>query len=75
VFNDVGIVIDTLRGQFGVKRIAYVDIDVHHGDGLYYPTRRTRISSTPTFTRTGARFTRAPATRTRSARARRKAPR
>jgi acetoin utilization protein AcuC len=37
VFNDVGVVIDTLRGQFGVKRIAYVDIDVHHGDGLYYP--------------------------------------
>jgi acetoin utilization protein AcuC len=37
VFNDVGVVIDTLRGQFGVQRIAYVDIDVHHGDGLYYP--------------------------------------
>lgn len=36
VFNDVGVVIDTLRAQFGVKRIAYVDIDVHHGDGLYY---------------------------------------
>ena len=37
VFNDIGVVIDTLRSQFGVKRIAYVDIDVHHGDGLYYP--------------------------------------
>jgi acetoin utilization protein AcuC len=36
VFNDVGVVIDTLREKFGVKRIAYVDIDVHHGDGLYY---------------------------------------
>ncbi len=37
VFNDCGVVIDTLRLKFGVKRIAYVDIDVHHGDGLYYP--------------------------------------
>ena len=37
VFNDCGVVIDTLRRKFKVKRIAYVDIDVHHGDGLYYP--------------------------------------
>jgi acetoin utilization protein AcuC len=36
VFNGVGVVIDTLRAQHGVKRIAYVDIDVHHGDGIYY---------------------------------------
>jgi len=37
VFNDVGVVIDTLRSEYGVRRVAYVDIDVHHGDGLYYP--------------------------------------
>jgi acetoin utilization protein AcuC len=37
VFNDCGAVIETLREKHGVKRIAYVDIDVHHGDGLYYP--------------------------------------
>jgi len=37
VFNDCGVVIDTLRSEYGVKRVAYVDIDVHHGDGLYYP--------------------------------------
>ncbi len=37
VFNDCGVVIDTLREKFGLRRIAYVDIDVHHGDGLYYP--------------------------------------
>jgi acetoin utilization protein AcuC len=37
VFNDCGVVIDTLRAQYGVRRVAYVDIDVHHGDGLYYP--------------------------------------
>ena len=37
VFNDCGVVIETLQHQYGVKRVAYVDIDVHHGDGLYYP--------------------------------------
>jgi len=33
VFNDLGVVIDSLRSRFGVQRIGYVDIDVHHGDG------------------------------------------
>lgn len=37
VFNDLGVVIETLRSQFDVRRIAYVDIDVHHGDGVFYP--------------------------------------
>jgi acetoin utilization protein AcuC len=37
VFNDCGVVIDTLREEYGIERVAYVDIDVHHGDGLYYP--------------------------------------
>jgi acetoin utilization protein AcuC len=37
VFNDLGVVIDTLRSEYGLKRIAYVDIDVHHGDGVFYP--------------------------------------
>jgi acetoin utilization protein AcuC len=36
VFNDLGVVIETLRSRFGVRRIGYVDIDVHHGDGIYY---------------------------------------
>lgn len=36
VFNDIGVVIETLRAG-GLSRIAYVDIDVHHGDGVYYP--------------------------------------
>ena len=40
VFNDCGVVIDTLRAKYGIKRVAYVDIDVHHGDGLYYPYER-----------------------------------
>jgi acetoin utilization protein AcuC len=37
VFNDLGVVIDSLRGRFGIARVGYVDIDVHHGDGIYYP--------------------------------------
>jgi acetoin utilization protein AcuC len=36
VFNDLGVVIDTLRSQYGIARVAYVDIDVHHGDGVFY---------------------------------------
>ncbi len=36
VFNDLGAIIETLRAQFGVRRVAYVDIDVHHGDGVFY---------------------------------------
>ena len=34
--NDIGICIETLRADYGVKRIGYVDIDAHHGDGVYY---------------------------------------
>jgi acetoin utilization deacetylase AcuC-like enzyme len=29
------VVIETLRAQYGVRRIAYADIDAHHGDGVY----------------------------------------
>lgn len=36
VFNDCGIGIETLRQVHGIKRIAYVDIDAHHGDGVFY---------------------------------------
>jgi acetoin utilization protein AcuC len=36
VFNDAGILIETLRQVFGVKKVAYVDIDAHHGDGVFY---------------------------------------
>jgi acetoin utilization protein AcuC len=36
VFNDCGIAIETLRSQHGLQRIAYVDIDAHHGDGVFY---------------------------------------
>jgi acetoin utilization protein AcuC len=36
VFNDLGVVIETLRQQYGIRRIAYVDIDVHHGNGIFY---------------------------------------
>lgn len=36
VFNDCGVAIETLRAVHGVQRIAYVDIDAHHGDGVFY---------------------------------------
>ena len=36
VFNDIGVEIESLRKE-GMKRILYVDIDVHHGDGVFYP--------------------------------------
>ena len=36
VFNDIGVVIETLRKIHRVNRIAYIDIDAHHGDGVYY---------------------------------------
>jgi acetoin utilization protein AcuC len=36
VFNDCGVVVEILKRRHGLKRVAYVDIDVHHGDGVYY---------------------------------------
>ena len=36
VFNDCGIAAEYLRKEFGIKRVAYVDIDAHHGDGVFY---------------------------------------
>jgi len=36
VFNDCGVVIEALRQHHGLTRIAYVDIDAHHGDGVFY---------------------------------------
>jgi acetoin utilization protein AcuC len=36
VFNDCGIAIELLKKNSGLERIAYVDIDAHHGDGVFY---------------------------------------
>ncbi len=36
VFNDIGVAVMLARKVYGLKRIAYVDIDAHHGDGIYY---------------------------------------
>jgi acetoin utilization protein AcuC len=36
VFNDCGVAIELLRSRHGIRRIAYVDIDAHHGDGVLY---------------------------------------
>jgi acetoin utilization protein AcuC len=36
VFNDCGVAVERLRARYGIQRIAYVDIDAHHGDGMFY---------------------------------------
>lgn len=36
VFNDCGVAIEALRRHYGIQRVAYVDIDAHHGDGVFY---------------------------------------
>jgi acetoin utilization protein AcuC len=36
VFNDCAVAIEYLRRNHGLGRIAYVDIDAHHGDGVFY---------------------------------------
>ena len=36
VFNDCGVAVEYLRKNHGLRRIAYVDIDAHHGDGVFY---------------------------------------
>lgn len=36
VINDCGIAIETLFQKYGLQRVAYVDIDAHHGDGVFY---------------------------------------
>ena len=35
VFNDIGVVIETLKAQ-GITPVFYLDIDAHHGDGVFY---------------------------------------
>lgn len=34
--NDCALAIEALKRTFGLTRIAYVDIDAHHGDGVFY---------------------------------------
>jgi acetoin utilization protein AcuC len=36
VFNDCGVAIEAARRVHGLSRVAYVDIDAHHGDGVFY---------------------------------------
>lgn len=36
VFNDAGVIIELVRRRHGLRRVAYVDIDAHHGDGVFY---------------------------------------
>ena len=36
IFNDPAISIAYLRKQYGVRKILYLDVDAHHGDGVMY---------------------------------------
>lgn len=36
IFNDCAIAIERLRKEHHFQRILYVDIDAHHGDGVFY---------------------------------------
>jgi len=36
VVNDCGIAIETLRRRHNLRKVAYIDIDAHHGDGVFY---------------------------------------
>ncbi|MEQ1800586.1 MAG: acetoin utilization protein AcuC [Gammaproteobacteria bacterium] len=36
IYNDCGVVLELLRSRHGLQRVAYVDIDAHHGDGVFY---------------------------------------
>ena len=41
VFNDIGVAIEAVRRE-GIRKVLYVDIDVHHGDGVFYPYEADR---------------------------------
>ncbi|HOP95236.1 MAG TPA: acetoin utilization protein AcuC [Dictyoglomaceae bacterium] len=36
IFNDIGVDIIYAREKYGIKDILYIDIDAHHGDGVFY---------------------------------------
>ena len=36
VFNDAGVAIEAAFKDYGLERVAYIDIDAHHGDGVFY---------------------------------------
>ena len=36
VVNDCGIAVEMLFQKYNLQRVAYVDIDAHHGDGVFY---------------------------------------
>ncbi|HEX4922090.1 MAG TPA: acetoin utilization protein AcuC, partial [Candidatus Bathyarchaeia archaeon] len=36
IFNDPAVVIRCLKSKYNVKKLVYLDIDAHHGDGVMY---------------------------------------
>lgn len=36
IFNDCGVAIEAARRLYNLRKLAYVDIDAHHADGVFY---------------------------------------
>ena len=36
ILNDAAIALEIARRKYGINKAAYIDIDVHHGDGVFY---------------------------------------
>jgi acetoin utilization protein AcuC len=36
VFDDAAVAISRAINELGMKKVAYIDVDAHHGDGVYY---------------------------------------
>lgn len=36
ILNDIAIAIHAARKRYGIRKALYLDIDVHHGDGVFY---------------------------------------
>lgn len=36
ILSDLGVALHTAREQYAVERAVYLDVDVHHGDGVFY---------------------------------------
>lgn len=67
VLNDVDVAVVQTRKNYGIKRIAYIDIDAHHGDGVFYEFVNDPLLFLQTYTRTAGIFILAPALQTRRA--------
>ena len=60
IYNDAAVAIRALLDR-GAERVAYIDVNAHHGNGVQWISTRIHGCSRARCTRTGATSTRAPA--------------